>query len=205
MKVEYVICTFTLCFDVLEGVLQFGTRRSLSKLECIGRRFHCVIANRFVERPLLILHRIQTVFNEEIWKTNKEAFESGSGFDKAEAILNAPDVRDSYDKLVSKISFLIKLRHPLQTTVIEGRMGNAMQIWQGIWNYEKILARGMKICGNKPKAQFFRLWCLSGMKDTSLNAHFVVPNLQRPLIVSSAAASAKKFKELMGKLQFNRP
>ena len=60
MKVEYVICAFTLCTDVLEDVLQFGTRRRLSQLQRIGRQFHCVIANRFVERPLLVLHRIQT-------------------------------------------------------------------------------------------------------------------------------------------------
>ena len=107
MKVEYVICAFTLCSDVLEGVLQFGTRRKLSKLECIGRRFHCVIANRFVERPFLVLGRIRTVFNEKIWKSDKEAFESGSGFDKVEAILIVLDVRDSYDKLVSKIPNLM--------------------------------------------------------------------------------------------------
>ena len=107
MKVEYVICAFTLCTDVLESVLQFGTRRRLSKLECIGRRFHCVIANRFVERPLLVFRCIRTVFNEEIWKSDEEAFESGSGFDKAEAALIAPGVRGSYNKLVSNISNLM--------------------------------------------------------------------------------------------------
>ena len=68
-----------------------------------------MIANRFVERPFLVLGRIriQPVFNEEIWKLDKEAFESRSGFDKAKAVLNAPDVRDSYDKLVSNISNLM--------------------------------------------------------------------------------------------------
>ena len=71
MKVEYVICAFTLCTDVLDGVLQFGTRKRLSKLECIGRRFHCVIANRFVERPLLVPRRIRTVFKEELWKSEE--------------------------------------------------------------------------------------------------------------------------------------
>ena len=104
MKVEYVICTFTLCTDVLENVLQFGTRRRLLKLECIGRRFHGVIAYRFVERPLLVLRRIRTVFREEIWKSDKEAFESGNKLAKFEAILKAPGVEGSCDGVVSKIS-----------------------------------------------------------------------------------------------------
>ena len=107
MKVEYVICTFTLCTDVLENVLQFGTRRRLSKLECIGRRFHGVIANRFLEKPLLVLRRIRPVFKKEIWKSDKEGFESGSKLDKCEAILKAPGVEGSCDGVVSKISNLI--------------------------------------------------------------------------------------------------
>ena len=107
MKVEYVICTFSLCTDVLDGVLQFGTRRKLSKLECIGRRFHFVIANRFVERPLLVLRRIRTVFNEKLWKSDKEAFESESGFDKFKAILEAPGVEGYHSEEVFKISNLM--------------------------------------------------------------------------------------------------
>ena len=109
MKVEYVICAFTLCTDVLDGVLQFGTRRRLSKLECIGRRFHCVIASRFVERPLLVLRRIRTVFNAKIWSWKKGAFVSGCGFDKFEAIIKAPGVPGFSDRVVSKISNLIIL------------------------------------------------------------------------------------------------
>ena len=110
MKVEYVICTFSLSTDVLDGVLQFGTRKRLSKLECIGRKFHFVIANRFVEKPLLVLRRIRTVFNEKIWKSDKEAIESGCGFDKFEAILKAPGapgVPGFSDRVVSKIYNLI--------------------------------------------------------------------------------------------------
>ena len=108
MKVEYVICAFTLCTDVLDGVLH-GTRRRLSKLECIGRRFHCVIASRFVERPFLVLRRIRTVFNAKIWLSKMGAFVSGCGFDKFEAILKAPDVPGFSDQVVSKISTLIIL------------------------------------------------------------------------------------------------
>ena len=104
MKVEYIICAFSLCTDVLDGVLQFGTRQSLSELECIGRQFHCVIVNRFAERPFLVLDHIRTVYKESIWKSNKEAFESESGFDRFEAILSAPGEPGDCDEVVSKIS-----------------------------------------------------------------------------------------------------
>ena len=59
-KVEYVICTFSLCGDVLCDVLQFGTRRQLSTLERVGCRLLKMISNRFVEKPFLYLS-IQTI------------------------------------------------------------------------------------------------------------------------------------------------
>ena len=88
-KVEYVICAFTLCADVLEGVLQFGTRRKLLKLESVGRQFRYVIVNRFVERPFLVLESLGVVYEESIYN-DKDAIEDGDGYNRFKQILSAP-------------------------------------------------------------------------------------------------------------------
>ena len=91
---------FTLCADVLEGVLQFGTRRTLSKLESVGRQFLGVIINRFVERPFLVLERLRTVFDEWI---SDPAFDSDA-LEKFNEILSAPGVPvEKTDDWVSQI------------------------------------------------------------------------------------------------------
>ena len=101
-KVEYVICAFTLCADVLEGVLQFGTRLKLLKLECVGRQFHCVIVNRFVERPFLVLDRLRAVFEEYRFRSDDDAL--GVEFEKFNEILSAPGVQvEKPDEMVSQI------------------------------------------------------------------------------------------------------
>ena len=106
-KVEFVICAFTLCADVLEGVLQFGTRRKLLKLQCAGRQFHCVIVNRFVERPFLVLDRLRTVFEESIFRSQDDLeFDPEAGAEKFKEILSAPGVPVATDYMVSQISFL---------------------------------------------------------------------------------------------------
>ena len=43
------------CFDVLWEVLQFGNRRRLTKLERVGRYFHCIIERHFPTKPFLRL------------------------------------------------------------------------------------------------------------------------------------------------------
>ena len=88
-KVEFVICAFTLCADVLEGVLQFGTRRELLKLESVGRQFLGVIVNRFVERPFLVLESLGVVYEESIYN-HRDAIENGEGHDRFKQILSAP-------------------------------------------------------------------------------------------------------------------
>ena len=44
-----------ICFDVLLEALQFGDRRSLSKLERLGRRFNFIIEKWFFDVPFLRL------------------------------------------------------------------------------------------------------------------------------------------------------
>ena len=43
------------CFDVILEVLQFGDRRSLVKLERVGRRLHLIIERQFLDVPFLRL------------------------------------------------------------------------------------------------------------------------------------------------------
>ena len=50
----------TLCIDVLLEVLRFGDRRRLTKLECVGRRFHHFVEKFFVEMPFLRLDILLT-------------------------------------------------------------------------------------------------------------------------------------------------
>ena len=72
LNAKYVVCSFTLCTDVFDGVLKFGTRKQLSKVELVGRKFHYVINNRFMERPFLVLHSIRTILEESIFAVSKE-------------------------------------------------------------------------------------------------------------------------------------
>ena len=46
----------SLCQDVLFEVFCYGERRSLTKLEYVGRRFHLLAENFFSERPFLRLN-----------------------------------------------------------------------------------------------------------------------------------------------------
>ena len=59
---------FTLCFDVILEVIQFGDRHRLTKLEGVGRRFHHLVEKWFGEMPslrldiLLLLEFVTTIF-----------------------------------------------------------------------------------------------------------------------------------------------
>ena len=44
-----------ICNDVLIEVFNFGNRRRLGKLECVGRRFNWTVENFFGERPFIRL------------------------------------------------------------------------------------------------------------------------------------------------------
>ena len=44
-----------ICNDVLIEVFNFGNRRRLGKLECVGRRFNLTVGNFFGERPFIRL------------------------------------------------------------------------------------------------------------------------------------------------------
>ena len=78
-----------MCADVLEGVLQFGTRRELLKLESVGIQFLGVIVNRFVERPFLVPKRLRIVYEESIYN-HRDAIENGEGHDRFKQILLTP-------------------------------------------------------------------------------------------------------------------
>ena len=43
------------CFDVLYGILQFGDRHPLTKVEQVGRCFHWIIEKYFCRVPFLRL------------------------------------------------------------------------------------------------------------------------------------------------------
>ena len=45
----------TLCFDVFDGILEFGDRCQLTILEGVGQRFHHLVEEWFGERPFLRL------------------------------------------------------------------------------------------------------------------------------------------------------
>ena len=57
-------------------------------MESVGRQFHYVIVNRFVEKPFLVLHHLRTVFEEDTFLRTKEAY----GENRFKAILSAPGV-----------------------------------------------------------------------------------------------------------------
>ena len=93
-----------MCADVFEGVLQFGTRRELLKLESVGRQFCYVIVNRFGERPFLVFEFLRVVYEKSIYSNT---IENGDGFDRFKQILLKPGgdpVRKTGDK-VSEILF----------------------------------------------------------------------------------------------------
>ena len=113
LNAKYVVCSFTLCTDVFDGVLKFGTRKQLSKVELVGRKFHYVINNRFMEKPFLVLHRIRTVLEESIFTVSLpfNRFideETGSKFSE---ILLAPGVpvQSPSDKVFSLSNLMIMI------------------------------------------------------------------------------------------------